>query len=39
MPGVAYELVQEAKDDSDYESDFNSDDEDSVEIFEKIANY
>ena len=24
---------------TDYESDYNSDEEDSVEIFEKIANY
>ena len=33
-----YELVQQSTD-SDYESDYNSEDEDSEDIFEKIANY
>ena len=36
--GGVYELVQQSTD-SDYESDYNSEDEDSEDIFEKIANY
>ena len=36
--GGVYELVQQSND-SDYELDYNSEDEDSEDIFEKIANY
>ena len=36
--GAMYELVQQPND-SDYESDYNSDDDDPNEIFDKIASY
>ena len=36
--GAMYELVQQP-DDSDYESNYNSDDDDPNGIFDKIANY
>ena len=36
--GVMYELVQQPND-SDYESDYNTDDDDPNKIFDKIASY
>ena len=36
--GAMYELVQQP-DDSDYESNYNSDDDDPNGIFDKTANY
>ena len=37
-PGPVYQLVQQP-DDSDYESDYNSGDDDEDEIFDMIAKY
>ena len=36
---AGYELVEEADDDSDYKSDFDSEDEETNDIFEKISKY
>ena len=36
---IEYELVENAEDDSDYNSDFDSEEEDMDEIFEKISKY
>ena len=34
-----YDLVEDAEEDSDYKSDFDSEEEDSNDIFDKIAKY
>ena len=36
---VEYDLVEDAEEDRDYKSDFDSEEEDSTDIFEKIAKY
>ena len=36
---VAYELVEEADDDSDYKSDFDSEGEETDDVFDKISKY
>ena len=37
--GLEFHLVDEAEDDYDYSSDYDSSNEDADDIFEKIANY
>ena len=36
---IEYDLVEDAEEDSDYKSDFDSEEEDSNDIFDKIAKY
>ena len=36
---AAYELVDEAEDDSDYKSDFDSEEEETNDVFDKISKY
>ena len=36
---IEYELVEDAGEDSDYKSDFDSEEEDSNDIFDKITEY
>ena len=36
---IEYDLFEDAEEDSDYKSDFDSEEEDSNDIFDKIAKY
>ena len=36
---IAYDLVEDAEEDSDYKNNFDSEEEDSNDIFDKIAKY
>ena len=36
---IEYDLVEDAEEDSDYKGDFDSEEEDSNDIFDKIAKY